>query len=102
LVIDGTFLKFFGYDRSQRCYQLESVSGKAAKVEFSLQGSLGSPIINPAIMIRNWNAGTARVLINGKEAKNCRVGINHELEGIDLVLFLFIDETKPVKITVIP
>jgi hypothetical protein len=30
------------------------------------------------------------------------LGINHELEGTDLVLFVFIKEVVPVKITILP
>jgi hypothetical protein len=91
-----------GYDRSERCYQLENTGGKAAKAELTLQGSKSSPIINPAIRIKNWNGEKARILVNGKEIQNCRIGINHELEGNDLVFFLFINETRPVTIIVLP
>jgi hypothetical protein len=91
-----------GYDRSERCYQLENTGGKAAKAELTLQGSKSSPITNPAIRIKNWNGEKARILVNGKEIQNCRIGINHELEGNDLVFFLFINETRPVTIIVLP
>jgi len=91
-----------GYDLSQRCYQIENTGQKAGQVEITLQGSKESPVINPAIFVKNWNSNSAKILVNGKETKNCRIGINHELEGNDLVLFISINEVKPLKITILP
>jgi len=102
LAVAGSDFKSKGYDRSQRCYQIENASQKSGKVEFTLQGSKDSPVINPAFFVKNWNSNSAKILVNGKETKNCRVGINHELEGDDLVLFISIKEVKPVKITILP
>lgn len=100
LRLDGFTSK--GYDNSQRCYQVEKNGQKTGKAEFTLQGSKGSPIINPAIFVKNWNSKNARVLVNGKENKNCRIGINPKLEGYDLVLYISTKEDKPVKITILP
>jgi len=47
-------------------------------------------------------ADTASVLINGKPAKDARIGINHEIEGTDLVVFLFLEKDKTVTITIMP
>jgi hypothetical protein len=102
LKLTGSGLTSKGYDKSQRCYQLESSGEKNVKAEFILQGSKLSPIINPAIFVKNWNSKNARVLVNGKEDKNCRVGINAELEGYDLVLYIPIKGDKPLRITILP
>ena len=91
-----------GYDRSERCYQIENSNPKAKKCEITLSGNEESPINNPAFIIRNWNAESAQVLVNGKPAKDVRIGINHELEGSDLVLFLFLERNKSVNITILP
>ena len=91
-----------GYDKSERCYRIENIGQKAGNVECTIQGSKDSPIINPAIFVKNWNSNGARILVNGKETKNFRMGINHDLEGNDLVLYIPIQETKQVKITIIP
>ncbi len=90
-----------GYDKAQRCYQLESTTPKAGTVVFTLRGSKDSPIINPAIILKNWNSDGAKILVNGKETKNCKVGINHQLEGDDLVLYISLNEEVPVKITIL-
>lgn len=44
----------------------------------------------------------AKILVNGKETKNLKVGFNHELEGTDLVIFIFANESAPVKVTILP
>ncbi len=91
-----------GYDRSQRCYQIENSNPGAKKCEITLSGNEESPISNPAFLIKNWNAETATVLVNGKAAKEARIGINHELEGSDLVVFLFMESNKHVEIAILP
>jgi hypothetical protein len=91
-----------GYDRSQRCYQIENVSGKSNTSEIHLKGSEDSPVLNPAFYIKNWNANGAKVLVNGKDYVNYRAGINRELEGNDLVVFVTINEVVPVDITILP
>ncbi len=102
LVVQSPATESTGYDKSQRCYQLKNKDGDPGKIEFILEGSQESPIHNPAFYIRNWNADKARVLINGKEIKDTRTGINHSLEGRDLVVFLNLESTSKVNITLSP
>jgi hypothetical protein len=102
LSLTGTDFTSKGYDKSERCYQIANSGQKAGKVECTIQGSKDSPIINPAIFVKNWNSNGAKVLINGKESKICRVGINHELEGDDLILYIPINEVAPIRITILP
>lgn len=89
-----------GYDKSQRCYQIVKQSPEGDSVAISLQGSQQSPVINPAIRIKNWNADTAKVLVNGKPGGDVRLGFHQGIEGTDLIVFLFLNETVPVQITV--
>jgi hypothetical protein len=91
-----------GYDKSQRCYRLVNKNDKAAKLDLTLIGSKDSPVINPAIVVKNWKSDTAKILVNGKENKNGKVGINHQLDGDELVLYVPLKEITPVKITVLP
>jgi len=93
---------FSEYDRSERCYRLESKNEKTEELEFSLDGSSDKPVYNPAFLIENWNASSAKVLVNGKPAKDVRTGINHELEGDNLVVFLFLEKNESVNITIQP
>ena len=102
LTLTGKGFTSKGYDRSQRCYQIENTGQKAVKANFSLRGSKDSPIINPAIFVKHWNANGAKILVNGKETKACRIGINHQLDGDDLVLYLPLKENTAVNISIVP
>jgi hypothetical protein len=97
----GPGLMSQGYDRSQRCYQIVNTAGKAQKSEMTLKGSKDSPVFNPAFYIKNWNANSAKVLVNGK-ASASKIGTHRTLDGTDLVVFMTINETVPVTVTVLP
>jgi hypothetical protein len=100
--IKGDGFVSHGFDKSERCYQIEKTTSKAKKLEFKMAGSTENPICNPAFIIKNWNGNNAGILINGKPAKDARTGINHQLEGDDIVVFLFLEKNEPVTITVQP
>ena len=102
IVVSGKNIVSNGYDLSERCYRLENTNGKAKEVEIKLPGSKETPICNPAFFIKNWNSETATIMVNGKPLKDARIGINHELEGDDLIVFLFLNKEKPVSITIKP
>ena len=72
----------------------------AVNCELNLSGSKESPIVNPAFHIQNWNAKGAKVRVDGKEFNNSRVGINHKLGGDDLTVFLFLEATSAVNISI--
>ena len=97
---DGCISK--GYDKAERCYQLENERTEAGPIEFVLKGSKDSPIINPAIIVKNWKASGAKILVNGKAYENSKVGINHQLDGDVLVSYITLKEEVPVKITIVP
>lgn len=91
-----------GYDKSQRCYQLENQNSKATKIELTLNGSKDAPVINPAIVVKYWSTAGAKILVNGKENRKSKIGIHHQLDGDILVLYIPIISDVPVKITVLP
>lgn len=100
LSIEDAAVKYDGYDRSRRCYQLESTASKPQAISFTLSGSEDSPIINPAFSVRNWNADSARVLVDGKEFKDCEVGVHHKLEGDDLTVFLWLSSRTEIRVEI--
>jgi hypothetical protein len=102
LSVSGKNFVSKGYDLSQRCYQIENTGQNAGQAEITLKGSKESPVINPAVFIKNWKSNSAKILVNGKETKDCMVGINRELDGNDLVVYISINEVKTVKITILP
>ncbi|MFO7617801.1 MAG: LamG domain-containing protein [Bacteroidales bacterium] len=102
LTLRGNHYQSDGYDKSERCYQLKNTSGKPGSLEITLEATENSPAVNPAIFISNWNSKSAKVLVNGKPLKDCRIGINQELHGTDLVVFIGIDTDKTIKVRILP
>ena len=66
MTLKGMNFNSNGYNTSQRCYQIEHTNNKAERVQLVLKGTKDSPIINPAILVKNWNSNGAKILINGK------------------------------------
>ncbi len=91
-----------GYDRSERCYELEALSANPGPIEIQLAGSKESPVIHPALKIKNWNAKGARVLVNGEAFSDCKIGVHRQLNGTDLIVFIPINTSDPVTITLAP
>ena len=100
LIIENKGFISYGYDKTQRCYQIEKNMKSANSLHLLLQGSTNSPIINPVIIIKNWNNKNAKIFINGKESKNIKRGINHQLSGDDLIIFIPLNEKQLIKIRI--
>jgi hypothetical protein len=102
LTVRGNGFTSNGFDRSQRCYQIENKSDKPGSIEFTIDGSKESPVSNPAVYIRNWNGNGAKVLVDGKALKDCRIGINRELGGNDLVVYLPVSSDSKIIVSILP
>jgi len=102
IIMAGKDFTSHGFNKSERCYQFENNNSKTTKLEFKIAGSEENPICNPAFLIKNWTSEKASILVNGKPIKDVRIGFNHELEGDDLVVFLFLEKNEPVEITIQP
>ncbi|NPV82433.1 MAG: LamG domain-containing protein [Candidatus Aminicenantes bacterium] len=95
-------LKSAGYEKSERCYKIENLSATPVPVSFILAGSKKSPVINPAIYIKNWKSTSAKVIVDGQENRDCRIDTKKTLEGIDLIIFLPIEKESKTEVRVIP
>ena len=95
-----------GYDPTERSYVLTcKKTGKPGIIEFELPATKESPVVNPAFLIRNWDQAQARLNINGKSfkrGKNFRFGHRHTLEGSDLIVWLKIESTDKLKVSLSP
>jgi hypothetical protein len=92
-----------GFDRLERAFVFKRQDPQANYLGLTLEASAASPLANPAIVIRNWNAATAKLLVDGKEpakGMDVRTGVNPRLDGEDLVIWLGIQSAKPVRIQV--
>ena len=96
--VEATGLRSEGYQAAERAYVLRC-EGKAEKAEITLRATAESPVVNPALIVRNWNGG-ARVLVNGEPQG--RIGQVFRLEGTDLVVWLELEATRPLRIQINP
>jgi hypothetical protein len=94
--IEAPGLRNDGFDQAERAYVLVNEGG-VKRASLTIQASQESPVVNPAIIIRDWNGG-GRVRVNGKPGG--RVGQSHRLQGTDLVIWIETQSTEPVRVEV--
>ena len=76
-----------------------------AALALTLQASDSSPVVNPAIVIKNWGDAAAQLKINGKPVnwgKDFRRGYVQNLDGTDLVVWIRQESVTPVQIALTP
>jgi len=87
-----------GYDQSERAYIIvKSNAAAQAPLDFKIQASEESPLLNPAIIVRNWGKQKAELRISGREipdGKNFRQGIVSRPAGDDLIIWLRLESEK--------
>jgi len=90
------------YDQAERAYLVEkNEAAKPEPLNIKLEASADSPLLNPAIIIKNWGSQAATLSINGKNiprGKDFRQGIRKGPLGEDLILWIRLDRQKPVSI----
>ena len=91
-----------GYDRSERCYQLVDTAGEPKAFEVRLMAEASAPAVHPVLRIRGWNGPRPRVLLDGKECPEARIGLDRRLEGDNLIVFLPVEAKAPLAIQIVP
>jgi len=94
-----------GYSRDQRAYILVKETKQEAKLDFELSASEQSPVINPAFVIRNWGQAGGLLKIDDKSierGRDFRLGHDHTPDGTNLVVWIKIESTKPVRVSISP
>jgi hypothetical protein len=93
------------YDQSERAYIIErNTSGDHTPLECTISASKESPLLNPAIMVRNWGKQKAEISINGKlipPGKDCKQGSISRAEGDDLIIWLRLESEKSTRISIL-
>jgi hypothetical protein len=85
------------YDSAQRAYTIEA---SGSKIVLKLKGSKGTPIVNPAFVISNWE-GSVSVLINGVELSDCeklKIGQPKTVVDKDLVVWIEYESDSETEI----
>ena len=93
------------YDMSQRAYVLTRSGAGQAPLKCSLAGSADRPIYNPVLVIDGWGDAEVTVAVNPPQAdrgKDFRAGLCNGLDRTDLVIWLPLETTEPVELTVTP
>ena len=93
------------YDQSERAYVVEKTGTGSQRLEFILEASKESPVLNPAVIVKNWTGESAACSIDGREikrGKDFRYGIRKSALSSDLIVWLSLDKQKPVEIQLDP
>jgi len=91
------------YDLTQRCYVISGGEkrGGSKQIQFRLQATPDSPVLNPAFVIENWGKRKPDLQVNGKkisEGKACRFGFIRRINRYDLVVWIEMTSEQPVEI----
>lgn len=104
LQVAGTGFESAGYDPAQRAFILSRANGAASgTLELTLDGSPDSPLVDPAIVVKNWGDANPLLKLDGKRQpwnQHFRFGLVHTLEGTNLVLWMQMQGTSPVRLSV--
>ena len=98
------------YDPAQKAYVLQCKTKGPSEIEFELEAmedfdGVARPIVNPAIVMKDWGEAGVEVKIDGKpieRGKDFRVGYEETNTGKDLILWFRMTSTKPTRFTLTP
>ena len=105
MLLTGNSFENEGYDYTQRAYVVRSKkTGSSLNIE--LAASKDSPVVNPALVIKNWGSHAPHLKIDGREvkrSKDFRWGIEYTVRGeADLIIWIKKESTESVKISLTP
>jgi hypothetical protein len=104
-ILAGEF-ENYGYDQTERAYIFQTKnSGSPSPLHLELNAGQESPLINPALILKNWGSTPAVVFLDNKPVptgERCRIGHASRLEGVNLVIWLKLESARPVQISIKP
>ena len=106
LKVAGAAFDSLGYDKNQRAYVLTCKSaGTPALLEFTLVANAQSPVLNPALVVKNWGDANVTLTLNGKtipRGKSFRFGHQQTLDGTDLIVWIKTETQTPLTLGLNP
>ncbi len=91
------------YDKSEKAYFIEKTNlDNDASLELAIKASAESPLINPAIIIKNWGRDLAQVKIDDtlmEQGKKIRQGIRSTAQSEDLIIWLELESAGEIRIS---
>jgi hypothetical protein len=92
------------YDDTQRAYEVHWRE-RSKPLDLLFLASENSPVVNPALVVKNWGHGAVSLRVDAKEVKrgpDFRIGHHRTLEGTDLIVWIKAESSKPIKILLSP
>jgi hypothetical protein len=92
-----------GYDAYQRAYLFRRTGDTGKALEFTVDASERSPVVQLPLVIRNWGSNAATVEVVGQDntvPKNLRTGRISTLDGDDLIVWIPVQSTSPLRIRI--
>lgn len=81
---------------------MTGAASRTKRIELTLQASESSPVVNPAIVVKDWGDSPAKITVGGKNfsPQNLRTGLVHKLDGADLIIWVRIQAITPLRVTI--
>jgi Concanavalin A-like lectin/glucanases superfamily len=106
LTLAGAGFSGGDYDPGERAWIVTSTSASAREpLALTLAASPDSPLENLAVVVKGWGDGDASLVVDGREVSRgprFRIGHRQRLEATDLIVFLAIRATAPVRLVLTP
>jgi len=91
------------FDEMKRCYILKCrANSTASNLNFTISTSGRKVIHNPAVVIKNWGDARAVVHVVEGQLRGYRTGYVRGAESTALVVWLEIESTSPLKVSITP
>jgi hypothetical protein len=94
------------FDRGERAYLVTRANPEGTEaLSFEIRASTNSPLVNLALVIRNWGLAGATLKIDGQpvsRGQQFRSGHRHDLEGSTLLVWIQREATSPITVQLTP
>jgi hypothetical protein len=92
-----------GYNADRRCYELQcNTTCNPTALSVTLDTTGGKLVHNPVLVLMNWGDADADVSVDGQPFSNCYVGYADEMYGDDLVVWLNIESSASIDVSITP
>ena len=103
--LSGAGFQCQGYDATQRAFVITRNSGSVdGQFRLALKADPSSPLLNPALVIKNWGDAEPRLRLDGNavpRGPEFRYGYVSHLEGTDLVVWVKMKATRPLNVELV-
>jgi len=99
-ITEAKGIRMYAYDQSQKAFVM---TAKSQKIIFTIDANDQSPVYNPAFVIHNWGDSKVVLKVNEKPVgpeSDFRQGHVVRIDGTDLIIWLKINETRPVTLEI--